>query len=272
MPDVGSLGPSDAAGDLRVVIVDDEDLGRDTVRMALAREPNVRVVGECASGREAIAMITEIDPDLVFLDVQMPGGDGFHVVQSVGPERMPVVIFVTAFDAHALRAFDVHAVDYLLKPFDQSRFRTALERARRHVSSEQALDAQQRLASLLRDLNAGPPATRDGDRYLTRITVRDEDRAYFVRVADVDWFEGFGNYVKLHVRGQEHRFRGSLRELLAQLDPIQFRRVHKSTIVNVDRIREVQPWFGGDYVVILQDGGKLKVSRTYAVDLLQRLQ
>jgi two-component system, LytTR family, response regulator len=261
MPDAGN-------GDLRVVIVDDEALGRDTVRMALAHESRVRVVGECASGREAIEMLTNVETDVVFLDVQMPGGDGFHVVQSVGPDRMPVVVFVTAFDEHALRAFDVHAVDYLLKPFDQDRFRKALERARVQVSSHEALEKQHQLAALLRDVNGTTPP----ERYLTRITIRDEERAYFVRAADVDWFEGFGNYVKLHARGQEHRIRGSLRELTEQLDPIQFRRVHKSTIVNVDRIKEVQPWFGGDYVVILHDGSKLKVSRTYAVDLLQRFQ
>ena len=262
--------------ELRVLIVDDEALGRDTVRMALAHESGVRVVGESSSGREAIEMIGNLDPDIVFLDVQMPGGDGFHVVESVGTDRMPVVVFVTAYDVHALRAFDVHAVDYLLKPFDQARFQTALDRARQQVQSEHALDVQHRLASLMRDMRplgaSFADATSPPSAYLTRITVRNDERAYFIRAVDIDWFEAFGNRVKIHVKGDEHQIRGSLRELVDQLDPVRFRRVHKSTIVNIERIKEVQPWFGGDYVAILHDGQKLKVSRTYAPELLQRLQ
>lgn len=222
-------------------------------------------------------MIGTLDPDIVFLDVQMPGGDGFHVVETIGPAHMPVVVFVTAYDVHALRAFDVHAIDYLLKPFDQARFQTALDRARQFVQSQHALEVQQRLASFMRDMRPlGPLRPEDApagtSSYLTRITVRNDERAYFLRAVDVDWFEAFGNRVKIHVKGEEHQIRGSLRELVDQLDPNRFRRVHKSTIVNIERIREVQPWFGGDYVAILHDGQKLKVSRTYAPELLQRLQ
>ena len=252
---------------LRVVIVDDEPLARDNVRLALAHDEDVTVVAECVDGDAAVEAIDLLRPDVVFLDVQMPGRDGFGVIEAVGPGRMPAVIFVTAYDAHALRAFEVHALDYLLKPFDDARVRGALDRARRAAAGDGALE--ERLTALVEQMarrGAG------GGRHVTRFVVRHGDRASLVRAADVEWIEADGNYVVLHARGGAHRLRASLRTLAEQLDPRQFARIHKSTIVNLDRVRELQPWFGGDYVAILGDGRQLRVSRSFAAGVLRPMQ
>ena len=265
---------------IRALIVDDERLGRDAIRLALESEEDFRVVGECGSCREAVEMIRSLEPDVVFLDVQMSGGDGFDVIDRVGPDNMPVVIFVTAFDEHALRAFDVHAMDYVLKPVDRERFSRAVTRAREQIKAMDALDRQPGLADVVSEVRhsresqsatASPGMPLPG-RYLSRIAVRVDERVVFVRTIDIDWFGGSGNYVTIHVAKQEYRLRFNLRDLIAQLDPVRFRRIHRSTIVNVDRIREVQPWFGGDYIVILHDGQQLRASRTFASDLLKPLQ
>jgi len=248
---------------LRVVIVDDEPLARDSVRLALAHDEDVTVVAECEDGDAAAEAIDALRPDVVFLDVQMPGRDGFGVIEAVGPGRMPAVIFVTAYDAHALRAFEVHALDYLLKPFDDARIREALDRARRAGALEE------RLTALVEQMTR---RGAEGGHYVTRFVVRHGDRASLVRAADVEWIEADGNYVVLHVRGGAHRLRASLRALAEQLDPRQFARIHKSTIVNLDRVRELQPWFGGDYVAILVDGRQLRVSRSFAAGVLRPMQ
>ena len=258
-----------ATAALRVLIVDDEPLARDNVRLALG--PDVTVVGECGDGEAAVAAIEALRPDLVLLDVQMPGLDGFGVIEAVGPERMPAVVFVTAYDAHALRAFEVHALDYLLKPFDDARLHDALARARRSAAEDAGGEdsLEQRLAALVEQMaRRGGPF---GD-CLSRFVVRHGDRASLVRASDVEWIEADGNYVVLHARGATHRLRVSLRTLAEQLDPKQFARIHKSTIVNLDRVRELQPWFGGDYVAILHDGRQLRVSRSFAAGVLRPLQ
>jgi two-component system LytT family response regulator len=249
---------------VRTLIVDDEPLARDCVRLALAGE-DVTVVGECGDGDGAVAAIRRLAPDLVFLDVQMPGLDGFDVVARVGPARMPPVVFVTAYDEHALRAFQVHALDYVLKPFDDERLRQALAHARRFVDLDGATLAR-RLAALLAEHPGEPGAPR---HFVTRFTVKRDDRIQFVPAAEVDWFEAAGNRVVLHVGEHTFAIRATLRSVLEGLDPASFARIHRSTIVNVDRIREVQPWFGGDYVAILRDGRKLRVSRNYRDDLLR---
>jgi len=261
---------------LTAIIIDDEPLARDCIRVALDRVGDVRIVAECGDGGTAIAAIERHGPDLVFLDVQMPDVDGFGVVERIGIDNMPAVVFVTAYDAHALRAFEVNALDYVLKPFDDARLAGAVERARARLRLERESDLGRRLAALLSMVRApgsvgpaGPPA--DGG-YITRLTVRTDDRVHLVPVRDVDWFEGAGNYVRLHVGTKDLRIRLSLTALLARLDPAQFVRVHRSTIVNVERIREVQPWFGGDYLIILTGGQQLRVSRTYAPQLLRPMQ
>jgi two-component system, LytTR family, response regulator len=257
---------------LTVAIVDDEPLARDCIRLALADDPSVNIVAECADGPSAIDAIIEHRPDVVFLDVQMPGIDGFGVLEAVEAQHLPAIIFVTAYDQHALRAFDVHAVDYLVKPFEDARLREALERARRARSLG---EMEARVRALLRDLRSvdePPAADQPAGQYATRFVVRGDDRAVIVRARDVDWIEASGNYVVLHTKIGEHRMRMSLRALAEQLDPKQFFRIHKSTIVNLDSVREIQPWFGGDYIAILNTGHKLRVSRTHAHRFLKPVQ
>jgi two-component system LytT family response regulator len=266
---------------LRVVIVDDEPLARDCVCLSLRAHTDVEIVGECASGEEAVASILELTPDLVFLDVQMPDLGGFEVIERIGPERMPPVIFVTAFDEHALDAFRVHALDYVLKPFDDIRVDEALAHARSHLAAQRDGELGRRLAALLGDRlpnaasapsttgKATPTAARS---YITRFGVRHDDRTMFVLASAVDWFEADGNYVRLHVGATEHRLRTAVARLAHDLDPRQFVQIHRSMIVNLDRVREVQPWFGGDYVAILHDGRRLRVSRTFAPQVLRPLR
>jgi two-component system LytT family response regulator len=256
--------------------VDDEPLARDCVRLSLRTHADIEIVGECASGEEAVAAILDVTPDLVFLDVQMPDLDGFDVIERIGPERMPPVIFVTAFDEHALDAFRVHALDYVLKPFDDARVDEVLAHARAHLASRRDGELGRRLAALLGDRlpSAGPPlpATLATPRYVTRFGVRHDDRTQFVLATSVDWFESDGNYVLLHVGATEHRLRTAIARLIRELDPRMFVQIHRSRIVNLDRVREVQPWFGGDYVAILKDGQRLRVSRTYAPQVLLPLR
>jgi two-component system, LytTR family, response regulator len=261
---------------LRIVTVDDEPLARDCIRLALRGDPGCEVVAECPDGEHAVQAIEREAPDLVFLDVQMPGMDGFGVIERIGAERMPPVIFVTAFEEHALRAFQVHALDYLLKPFGDDRFRQALAHARRRIHTDQAGELGRRLHALLRDVHAGvhpaahpPAAPAPSSPYATWLTVSAQNRTQFVRVDDVDWMEADGKYVRLHTGPRAHLIRGSLAAVAERLDPAHFVRIHRSTVVNVARIREVQPWMGGDHLAILHDGTQLRVSRTYRGALLR---
>lgn len=254
---------------IRVAIVDDEAIARRRLMRLLSAEPDVEVVAECPTGRSAIDAIRTATPDLVLLDVQLPDIDGFGVVAEVGAESMPPVIFVTAHDAHAVRAFEVHATDYLLKPFDTERFQTAFRRARAHIDQVSSAELGRRLKALVENQFGMTPeqsvvATepRPG-KYIARLTVRRDGRVVFVRVAEVDWFEAAGNYVRLHVGKSASLLRETMHGLEASLDPAVFVRIHRTIIVNVDRIQELQPWFAGNYVVILRDGTRLKLSRTY---------
>jgi two-component system, LytTR family, response regulator len=257
---------------LTVVIVDDEPLARDCVRLALAGQSDIVVVAECANAAEAVRAIREEDPDLVFLDVQLPGQDGFAVIEETGPSRMPAVILVTAFDQYALKAFDVHAVDYVLKPFEDARLLAAVDRARARIREAGPAPGRAALRALLESL-----ATGDGGRrvattdpgHARRLMVRDGDSIRFVPVRDVDWFESDGNQVVLHVGTAAWRLRSTLKELLSRLDPALFARIHRGTIVQLSRIREVQPWFGGDYIALLHDGQKLRISRTFLEAVLR---
>jgi len=255
---------------LRTVIVDDEPLARDCIRLALGRHPGVEVVAECADGAAAVSAIRQETPDLVFLDVQMPGLDGFGVLQALGPERMPAVVFVTAYDAHAIRAFELHAADYLLKPFDDARFSEALRHVRRQIGRARDSELAQRLVALLGEVKGAGPAEPPAPRaHATRILVRHGDRLEFLPLESVDWIEAAGNYVRLHAGPREEQVRITLAGLVGQLDPATFVRIHRSTVVNVRRIRSVHPWFGGDYTATLSDGRELRVSRYYRDALLQ---
>jgi two-component system, LytTR family, response regulator len=246
---------------IRVLIVDDEPLARDCVRLALDGFDDCEVVGECPDGDSAVGAIRSLDPDLVFLDVQMPGMDAFGVIEEVGVAAMPAIVFVTAFDRHAIRAFEIHAVDYVLKPFDDDRFGEAVRQALERLRAERADALTARLKALL-------GARTEETKTLRRLAVRDRDRIKYIAVDDVDWFEAEGNYVRIHRGAQTHLIRNTLSGLIERLDPSRFVRIHRSTIVNVDRVAEVQPWAGGDYIAILHDRKKLKVSRKYRDALL----
>ena len=240
---------------IRVLIVDDEVWARKRIALLLKAEADVEVVGECADGADAVAKILELSPDLVFLDVQMPDIDGFDVLEAVGPEHMPVVIFATAYDQYAVQAFDVHALDYLLKPFDEERFQRTLERARQHL--ERTRETPERaLRALLASL-------QERRKYIQRLVVKSGGRIFFLKVGDVDWFEASGNYVTLHVGRSSHLVRGTMTTLEGRLDPDRFLRVRRSAIVNVDRVKELQPWFKGEQVLVLTDGTRLTVGRAY---------
>jgi two-component system LytT family response regulator len=261
---------------LRTLIVDDEPLARDGIRMHLAAEPDVEIVGEAADGVQAVEAIRALAPDLVFLDVQMPEVDGLQVVERIGAARMPAVIFATAYHQHAVRAFELHAVDYLLKPVTEERIRAALTRARLRLATRGAEELTARLEALLQDLRAlharageaAEPAPAQ-KKYAAWISVAGRTATQLVRVEDVDWFEAEGNYVRLHVGKVNHLIRSTLRAMGDQLDPAMFIRIHRSTIVNVNRIREIQPWFGGDYIALLHDGRQLRVSRSHREQLLR---
>jgi len=241
---------------MRVLIVDDEPLARRAVRTMLRPHPDVEIAGECEGGAEAIAAIQAIVPDLIFLDVQMPEVDGFAVLEAVGWRRLPHVVFVTAYDRYAVRAFEVRAVDYLLKPFDRERFDAALRNARRQFA---APDWDERIRALLHE-------TR-GCEHLQRFIVKGEGRVFFIPAADVDWIEAQGNYVNLHGLGRACLFREAMSGLEARLDPRKFRRINRSAIVNIESIHELRPRFHGDYEVILKDGRVLKLSHRYRANL-----
>lgn len=265
--------PTDSA--LRVLIVDDEPLAREGIRLCLELRSDVEVLAECEQGQDAVRLIAALDPDLVFLDVQMPGLDGFEVVERIGPRDMPAVVFVTGHDVHALRAFQVHALDFVLKPFDDARLHEAVDRARDQIRMRQQGEVALRLAALLAELHPTASTARANEpriKHIKRLTLRDQERALFLPIGDVDSFEADGNYVRVFANGQAHRIRATLTGLSARLDAEQFVRIHRSTIVNVERIREIQPWFGSDYVAIMTDGRQLRVSRTYALDLLRPIR
>jgi two-component system LytT family response regulator len=238
---------------LRILIVDDESVARRRIRRLLAAERDLTVIGECGDGESAIASITADRPDLVFLDVQMPERDGFEVLQAIPPPELPAILFVTAFDRYALRAFDVHAIDFLLKPFTRERFRIALARARERLERR---DRDAGLAALAASL-------RERQRYLSRVPVRTAGRIVLVDLATVDWLEAADNYVRLHVHKREYLLRETLMSLEAQLDPDRFARIHRSVIVQIDRIVELHPATHGDFDVLLRDGTRLTLSRTW---------
>jgi two-component system LytT family response regulator len=249
---------------LSVLLVDDEPLARERLRALLDDAAEVKIVGECASGRTAVKAIQEKRPDLVFLDVQMPGLDGFGVVEQIGAARMPAIVFVTAFDQYALKAFEIHALDYLLKPFDRERFEATLARARETIRLRAAGSGDQGITALLESLAARR-------KYAERLLVKCAGKERLLPVAEVDWFEAAGNYVKIHTGGERLLLRETMANLEERLDPEQFARIHRSTIVNLRKVKELEPWFHGDYVVRLTDGQKLTLSRSYRGRLLERL-
>jgi two-component system LytT family response regulator len=245
---------------IRAAIVDDEPLARRRIRNLLLEAPDVEVIAECANGKEAIESLEASPPDLLFLDIQMPEVDGFDVLQAIGVGHVPAVIFVSAYDQFALRAFEAHALDYLLKPFDDERFGAALQRARERIRQHQGGDLDRRLQALLENV-------RGDQGYLRRVVVPSGHRSIFVRTEHIDWIEAERNYIRLHVGGRAYLLRENLTRLASALDPATFCRIHRSTIVNVDRIQAIESLFHGEYQVTLQDGTKLTSGRSYRRNL-----
>jgi two-component system LytT family response regulator len=252
------------AAPTRVLIVDDEPLARERIRTLLGEDTGFEVAGEAGDGATAAQAIAALHPDLVFLDVQMPGGDGFDVIDAVGADKMPFVVFVTAYDRYALRAFDVHALDYLLKPFDRERFRQALTRANEQLEHQNGGEIEKRLAAIVNDL-------RPGKARADRFVVKSGGRIFFVRSAEIDWVESAGNYVKLHVGNDSHLIRETMNGVETKLSPETFVRIHRCHIVNIEQVRELQPWFNGEYVVFLKNGTRLTLSRGYRERLQERI-
>lgn len=242
---------------IRTLITDDMLLARKRVRRHLEAHDDVEIVGEASGGREAIDMIRALEPQLLFLDVQMPEVGGFDVLEEVGPDAVPAVIFVTAYDQFALKAFDVNALDYLLKPFDAERFEVALARAKALISRQKSEGAAGKLRALLDQIGSGA-------RHPRRLVIKADGRTMFLPVEDIDYIEAAGNYLRiLTSSGASHMIREKISEMEQRLEPTAFARIHRSTIVNIDRIKEMHPLFNGDQTVTLRSGQKLTLSRTY---------
>jgi two-component system, LytTR family, response regulator len=249
---------------IRTLIVDDESMARERILGLLSQEQDVEVIGQCSDGQQAVSAIQQLSPELVFLDVQMPAVDGFGVIRQVGAERMPMVVFVTAYDEYALQAFEVHALDYLLKPFGRDRLQQCLDHARHQRDRRRAGDLGKSLLALVQDF-------RPEQKRQDRLVVKSGGRVFFVRTDEIDWIEAAGNYVRLHMKDQSHLFRETMNQMESRLDPQRFFRIHRSRIVNTERIKELQPWFNGEYVVLLQNGAQLRLSRSYREKLEDRL-
>lgn len=272
---------------LRVAIIDDEPLAREGIRLLLAGDPEIEIVAESGSGFDAVSVLRRLRPDLVFLDVQMPEMNGFEVMAALAPDEVPAVIFVTAFDRYALRAFEVHALDYLLKPFDDDRFFDAVRRAKDRLRLSRVSDLSQRLISLLatyegksatgeaRERAARPEGEEgsgpEAEKYLTRIAIKDVGRVVFLSVDEIDWIEAADYYVQIHAGGRSYLHRESMNSLEGRLDPARFMRIHRSAIVNRDRVKELRSHGRRDLVVVLAGGAELKVARSHR-DKLQALR
>lgn len=240
-----------------VLVVDDEKHARTRILKYLNQDSEITIAGECANGKEAIKFIKAHSPQIVFLDIQMPGIDGLGVVEAIGTDNMPAVIFVTAYDQYAVNAFKVNALDYVLKPVAEERLSEALKRAKDNLQKNDLGSLNTRLMALLNQMNS------DTGGYLDRLTIKSSDHIYFVKIDEIDWIEADDNYVRIHTSDKAHLLRETMKNLEKTLDPSVFLRIHRSTIVNMDRIKEIQQWFNNEYVVILKSGKELPMSRGY---------
>jgi two-component system LytT family response regulator len=257
---------------IKTLIVDDEPLARRNLRLLLEKDPQIEILDECRNGREAVKAINALSPDLIFLDIQMPEMDGFDVLAHAGPDHIQAIIFVTAFDQYALKAFDVHALDYLLKPFDDERFAHALKRAKSQIEAREIDRLSSRLLALLEQRESERTGSTQQKTYLTRLMIKVSGRVMLLKVEEIDFIEAEGNYAKLNVGRKAHLLREKMNDLEGQLDPEKFVRIHRSIIVNLERIKELQPHFNGDYIVVLEDGRQLRLSRTRRENLEARLR
>jgi two-component system LytT family response regulator len=256
---------------IRALIVDDEPLARQNIRLLLKDDPEIELVGECGGGAEALKVIQKQPLDLLFLDIQMPEMSGFDVLERIDAEKIPAIIFVTAFDQYAIRAFEVHALDYLLKPFNDARFEKALRQAKSQIEQREINQLSKRLVRLLEDRDGPPDSRARTPAYLSRLMIKTASRVFFLKVDEIDWIEAADYYVKLHVGRKSHLLRETMGDMESKLDPEKFIRIHRSAIVNLDRVKEMHAHFNGEYLVILQDGTELKLSRSRREQLQQML-
>ncbi len=248
---------------IRVLIADDKLPAREKIRRMLRQETDVEIIGECADGLEIIAFIEKQKPDLVFLEIQMPGLDGFEILRKIETDKLPFVIFVTESENFAVKAFEVGALDYLLVPFNKERLQTAVQKARQQIENRSNGSLDKLLRAFLDKLP-------DGKNYPDKIMLKTAKGVSFINTNEVDWVEAAGNYIKLHVKDSGHLLRETMNNIESKLNPDKFLRIHRSSLVNIDRIKELQPLFNGDYIVILQNDTELNLSRNYH-DRLQRL-
>ncbi|HVG35502.1 MAG TPA: LytTR family DNA-binding domain-containing protein [Pyrinomonadaceae bacterium] len=255
----------------KALIVDDEPLARRTIKALLEDDSSMQIIGECGSGPEAVNFIREQPPDILFLDIQMPGMNGFEVLASIDHDKIPAVVFVTAFDQYALKAFEVHALDYLLKPFTDQRFKETLRQAKTNVEMKEMNRLSKSLMALLKEHAGLQTDTRKRKSYLSRFMIKLGGRVVFINAAEVDWIAADNYYIKLHVGGKSHLLRISMNELEEKLDPEKFLRIHRSTIINFDRVKELHQNPNGEYVVVLKNGTELKLSRSRRERLMELL-
>lgn len=259
---------------IRALIVDDESLAREVLLVMLGNDPEIEIIAECRNGKEAVAAIRKNSPDVVFLDIHMPEMDGFQVIEQIGAAQMPVTIFVTAYDKHALRAFEMHALDYLLKPFDHDRFDNTLQRVKTIIRQKKLGEISESLLAMLQDVKPKAEKTSSETKdsmpekiahkeTMERVVVRSGGRIYFLKTEEIDWVEGSSNYLSLHIGGETHLIRETMGNFHSRLDSRKFLRIHRSTIVNIDRIKDIRPLFKGEYVITLKSGKRLKASRGY---------
>lgn len=241
---------------IKALIADDEALARKFIRGILKQDHEVELVGECSNGKDAVAMIRRHKPDVVFLDIQMPEMDGFKVLETLRLEHLPEIVFTTAYESYAIRAFELHALDYLLKPFDQVRFKAALKHVKERIHSQQLEDSRLQIGTLLESIKAQPA-------HLDRVVIKADGRITFLNTREIDWIEADDKYVHLHTREGSRMVRQTLGAMETQLDPTKFIRIHRSAIVNVERIKELQPLFSGEHSIHLENGTKLTLSRNY---------
>lgn len=258
---------------IRVMLVDDEPLALRGLKLRLSEFPEIDIVGEAANGREAVKEIKLRQPDLVFLDIQMPGLDGFGVVRALIGAPAPLIVFVTAYDKYAIDAFEANALDYLVKPVEEERLKDAVHRAREAMKSRAAASRESRLVELLASLSEDDrdrikelitePAFSDKDRYSERLSFKDGSKVVMLNAEDIDWIDAAGDYMCIHAAGKTHIIRETMKTLQARLDPARFQRVHRSAIVNVKKVKELHPHSNGEYFLVLENGAELKLSRSY---------
>lgn len=251
---------------IKVLIIDDELLAREKIRTLLTEEDDIQILDECKNANEALSKVKSLKPDLIFLDIQMPGMDGFEMLENIKTRKLPLIIFTTAYNKYAIKAFDIHALDYLLKPFDKERFHKSIKRARNFLNDKKRDENNEKIFNLLKELKGQQEAS---PKYLKRMMIKTSGRILFLKTEDIDMIEASGNYLKIFSDEESYLIRGTMNEIEKKLDPVTFIRIHRSIIINLNEAKEFKPWFRGEYIVYLKNGTKLTSGRSYKNNLLK---